>query len=213
MGGMSKKMIISIGVLFVVAADAAAQEVNKSIQAGNDLYKQQQYEKAAAEYSKALELEPDNSTAKYNLANTLYKQGKQVEASKLYTELARDAGEPELRSKSYYNNGVMLSKQKRLEESIEAYKNALRQNPADKDARENLQKALLELKKKNPPKKEDKKENKKKQNQQQQNKQPQSKLSPKEAEQRLKLLEQKEKEVQQRLQKEKSKTGGQPKDW
>ena len=33
-------------------------------------------------------------------------------------------------------------------------------------------------------------------------------MSQKEAEQRLKLMEQKEKEVQQRLQKEKSKTGG-----
>ncbi len=39
-------------------------------------------------------------------------------------------------------------------------------------------------------------------------------MNQKEAEQRLKLLEQKEKEVQQRLQKEKSKTGGgQAKDW
>ena len=39
-------------------------------------------------------------------------------------------------------------------------------------------------------------------------------MSPKEAEQRLKLLEQKEKEVNQRLQKEKLKTGGgQVKDW
>jgi hypothetical protein len=39
-------------------------------------------------------------------------------------------------------------------------------------------------------------------------------MSPKEAEQRLKLLEQKEKEVQERLQKEKSKSGGgNTKDW
>ncbi len=39
-------------------------------------------------------------------------------------------------------------------------------------------------------------------------------MNRKEAEQRLKLLEQKEKEVQQRLQKEKSKAGGsQAKDW
>jgi hypothetical protein len=38
-------------------------------------------------------------------------------------------------------------------------------------------------------------------------------MNQKEAEQRLRLLEQKEKEVQQRLQKEKSKTGGLPKDW
>ena len=39
-------------------------------------------------------------------------------------------------------------------------------------------------------------------------------MNQKEAQQRLKLLEQKEKEVQQRMQKEKSKTGGgQIKDW
>ena len=39
-------------------------------------------------------------------------------------------------------------------------------------------------------------------------------MNPKEADQRLKLLQQKEKEVQQRVQKEKTKTGGsQAKDW
>ena len=39
-------------------------------------------------------------------------------------------------------------------------------------------------------------------------------MSQKEAEQRLKPLQQKEKEVQQKMQKEKSKSGGsQPKDW
>lgn len=39
-------------------------------------------------------------------------------------------------------------------------------------------------------------------------------MNPKEAEQRLKLLQQKEKEVQQRVQKDKTKTGSsQAKDW
>jgi Ca-activated chloride channel family protein len=85
----------------------------------------------------------------------------------------------------------------------------LRLNPNDHEARENLQKALLELKKKNPPKKQD---DKKKQ-QQQQKQPPKPKISPREAQQQLKLLEQKEKEVQERLQKN-SKTGAsQPKDW
>ena len=55
----------------------------------------------------------------------------------------------------------LLIKQKKLEESIEAYKNALRQNTADQEARENLQNAILELKKKNPPKKDDKKQQQK----------------------------------------------------
>ena len=48
--------------------------------------------------------------------------------------------ETALRSNSYYNKGVVLTKQQKLEESIEAYKNALRQNPDNTEARENLQK-------------------------------------------------------------------------
>ena len=56
---------------------------------------------------------------------------------------------------------LYLTSQKKLEESIEAYKNALRYNPDDKEARENLQKALLELKKKNRLKKKKKKQHSK----------------------------------------------------
>ena len=204
-------MRIQLTISFILISGYSfgqSPEVEKAIQAGNDFYKQQQYDQAAAEYKKALTIEPGNSKAKFNLANTIVKQGKPDEAVKSFTEISDNTKEAELKSKAFYNKGAVLSQQKKLEESIDAYKNALRQNPDDKEARENLQKALLELKKKNPPK--PKKEDQKKNPQ----KQPQSKMNRKEAEQRLKLLEQKEKEVQQRLQKEKSKAGGsQAKDW
>ncbi len=199
-------------LIFVAPFVAASQtiEVDKNIAAGNDFYKQQQYGKAAEEYKKAITANPANATAKFNLANTMTKQGKQGEAMRSLTEIADNTNDTDLKSKAFYNKGAILSIQKRLEESIEAYKNALRQNPDDKEARENLQKALLALKKKEPPKKDDKK----KKQDQKKDKQPPPKMDRKEAEQRLKLLEQKEKEVQQRLQKEKSKTGGsQAKDW
>ncbi len=192
----------------------------RSIRMGNEFYKKQEYGKAIAEYSKALQAEPDNKTAKFNQANTLYRQDQKVEAVQIFNSLGRSEWTPSeeaegkyLKARSFYNKGVILSQQKNLEESIEAYKNALRNDPGDKEARENLQKALLELKKKTPPPKKEEKKDRKKQEQQQQ-KQPQSKMNPKEAEQRLKLLQQKEKEVQQRLQKEKNKAGGsQAKDW
>ena len=185
------------------------EEMDRIIQKGNELYKQQQYQQAEAVYNEVLEKQSSNNTAKYNRAIVLYKQGKKEEAIKVFDDLAFKTEDRELKSKAHYNKGAVLSGQVKLEESIEAYKNALRQNPDDKQARENLQKALLELKKKIPPKK----DNKKKEQQKQQQK-PQPKMNQKEAEQRLKLLEQKEKEVQQRMQKEKSKTGGgQPKDW
>ena len=202
-----------IFILFFLAgwSNLVAQDINEIIKTGNDFYKQKEYAKAAAEYKKVLKAESDNNIAKFNQANTLFKQGQKVEAAVLLNAVIKTTNDKDLLSKAWYNKGVILSDQKNLEESIEAYKNALRNNPADKEARENLQKALLELKKKEPPKKQDDQQ-KKNQNQQQQRQQ--SKMSMKEAEQRLKLLQQKEKEVQQRIQKEKVKGGGaQAKDW
>jgi len=206
---MIRNLLLIVSLVLTTAM--LAQPANEAIRAGNEQYKAQRFDMAATQYNRALKAEPGNNTARLNLATTLYKLGNNEEATQLFTRTAQDAADPVLKGQAFYDKGVILGKQKKLEESIEAYKNALRQNPADKEARENLQKALQELKKKNPPP--PKKENKKKQEQQKQKQQqPQSRLSPKEAEQQLKLLEQKEKEVQQRLQKEKS-GGGQGKDW
>jgi Ca-activated chloride channel family protein len=205
---------LTIGFLFFSAiSHAQSVPAERYIRAGNEFYLKQEYGKASAEYHKALQADPDKNTAKFNQAITLYKQDQKVEAVQIFNSLGREAAGKDLRSRSFYNKGVILSQQKNLEESIEAYKSALRNNPGDKESRENLQKALLELKKKTPPPKKEEKKDKKKQ-EQQQKKQPPPKMNPKEAEQRLKLLQQKEKEVQQRLQKQMSKTGGsQPKDW
>jgi Ca-activated chloride channel family protein len=211
---MKSKSIVLLMGIFSTPITLLAQQADQLIQAGNELYKQQKYDQAETQYNNAVKKEPGNTTAKYNLANAMYRTGKQEEAIKKFDELTISEEEAAEKSKAFYNKGAILSSQKKLEESIEAYKNALRQNPDDKEARENLQKALLELKKKNPPKKKEDEPKKKKEQQQQQKKQSQPKMSRKESEQRLKLLQQKEKEVQQRLQKEKAKTGGgQAKDW
>jgi Ca-activated chloride channel family protein len=208
-----KAKLIILALFISRISSGQSPQAEKNIRVGNEFYKQQQFDKAASAYGKAIEVDPNNGPAKFNLGNTLYKQNKQDEAVKVFDELSGNAGKDDLKPKAYYNKGAVLSKQKKLEESIEAYKSALRLNSEDKEARENLQKALLELKKKKqPPKKEE--QNKKKKQQEQQKKQPQSKMSPKEAQQRLQLLAQKEKEVQQRIQKERSKSGGnQVKDW
>ncbi len=210
---MEKKMkkILLIIIMTLPYLASAQQEVNALIDKGNQFYASQRYEQAVAEYAKALQLDPGNETAKFNHANALYKAGLQVEASQKFTELASTTNNRGMKAKAYYNKGVIFSAQKNLEESIEAYKDALRQDPDDQQARENLQKALLELKRKQPPKQ---KEDDKKQDKNQQQKQNQSKLNQREAEQRLRLLAQKEREVQERLQKEKARSGGgSGKDW
>ncbi len=201
------KFLIIILLMIFPGGLLLAQQENKTIETGNNYYRQQQYDKAESEYRKVLETSPDNKTVKFNLANALIKQNKTEDGYKLLAELNIKENKVDLRSKATYNQGVILTQQKKLEESIESYKETLRLNPNDQEARENLQKALLELKKKNPPKKQEQKK------EQQQKQPPKPKISPREAQQQLKLLEQKEKQVQERLQKN-SKTGNSlPKDW
>jgi Ca-activated chloride channel family protein len=194
-----KKCCVLISFLLTVAG-SKAQSVDQSLAKGNEHYKNQQYDLAEAQYHKAMQAAPTNLTARYNLANALYRQRKHAEALELLKNIHADGSDKNLQASVFYNTGVIYTRQKNLEASIEAYKSALRLNPGDKQARENLQKALLELKK----------EQQNRQNQQQQ----QNKMSQKEAERRLQQLQQKEKEIQQRLQNQNKQGGGSmPKDW
>lgn len=195
---MRKVLLITMVLISLLAQ---AQNANSYISKGNQYYKQTQFGLAEAEYRKALQSDPQNTTAQYNLANALQKQKKYDDAIQVLEKLYGSANDKMLKSAAAYNEGVAYTKQKNLEASIEAYKNALRINPNDQEARENLQKALSELKKKQ-------------QEQQKQQQKSQSNMSQKEAEQKLKLLQEKEKQLQQRLQNQsKQKGGGQRQDW
>jgi len=201
------KFLMTI-ILVTVDHFLFAQQQNQTVQTGNSYYRQQQYDKAESEYRKAMTTPPPDKIAKFNLASSLIKQGRADEANKLLAELSIKEDKPDIRSNAIYDQGVIYTQQKKLEASIESYKQTLRLNPNDQEARENLQKALLELKKKNPPKKQEEKKKK-----EQQKQQPKPKITPREAQQQLKLLEQKEKQVQERLQKNSKEGGSQPKDW
>jgi tetratricopeptide (TPR) repeat protein len=211
---MASKINILIIVMFSFSMKGFSQETNELIYSANDLYKKQDFEKAENAYDKIIERDRYNTTAKFNLANTYFRRSKKDDAVKAFDFLTSDGQPSDLREKSYYNKGVVLSRQEKLEESIESYKNALRLNPSDTSARENLQKAMFELKKKQPPPKKEEPKPKKQQDQKKQNQQ-QQKMNQKEAEQRLQMMEQKEKQVLQRMQTEKSKSSANTvaKDW
>ncbi len=193
------KSAVLLLIVLMIFLEMSAQEV--SIRQGNDYYRQSRFELAEAQYRMALEQAPNHPIALYNLANALQKQKKYDEAVKLMDQLASLTRESSLKSSAYYNQGVAHTKLNNLEPSIESYKNALRLNPDDKDARENLQKALLERKMNQQQNKSDQKKQ-------------DPKMSPKEADQKLKQLQQKEKDLQKNKQdKNKQQGTGQQKDW
>jgi Ca-activated chloride channel homolog len=211
---MGKVSCIILSLL--IAAVANAQDDQSSIIKGNQLYKNQQYDKAAAEYQKATDVNEKNTKAQYNLGDALYKSKKNAAAQKAFDAAAENAKDETFKSRAIYNKGVSLTREKKLQESIDAYKDALRLNPTDDEARDNLQKALNELKKQ-PEQKQNKQNQDKNKNNNQDNKNPppqnKSKLNQKQAERMLNALRQEEKKLQQDQQKKNRVSSSQDKDW
>lgn len=212
---MSKHLLLFIGLgAFTVAAQA--QTENKAIRSGNKLYKEGKYEQALPEYEKAATQNPGNPVTHYNLGNARFRKEDFAASEKNFDSALSTANTNELKQKSVYNKGVSLSKQKKLQESIDAYKKALRLNPDDKDTRYNLEKALSELKKRNEQKEQQQPKQNQQQKKEQQKQQPKPKqtLDKKKIEQFLKSLEQKEQEVQRKMQQNRTRATTQPeKDW
>ena len=192
---MKKGLMIA---LLSMTLYALAQSVAGDISRANELYRVSQFAQAEAIYRQVLAKEPNNTVAAYNLANALQKQQKYDEAAQLLERIAPSA-QPDKKSSIFYNQGVAYTKQKELEKSIEAYKSALRNDPNDQQARENLQKALRERKQKEE-------ENKKSSG-------GGGGMNEKQADQKLKMLQEKERQLQQRLQNQKGQGGGGNKDW
>jgi Ca-activated chloride channel family protein len=200
-----------------VALKASSQSANSSIHRGNELYKQKNYTASLQEYHRAITLDPKNPMANYNNGNAEFRNNQPDEAVGSYDNTIDHSTDKALREKAYYNKGVALSKQQKLQESIDAWKDALKINPDDRDARENLQKALMELKKKQEQQnKENKDQKKQEQNKQQEQQKPQpqqSKLNKQQVDQLLKALQQKEKEIQLKMQKGSPTPNKPEKDW
>lgn len=197
----------------------SAQKNDAAIRRGNELYKQKNYEGSQQEYNKALATDPKNATANYNNGNAQFRANKQDESIQSYDNTIDNSTDKTVREKAFYNKGVALSKQQKLQESINAWKESLKLDANDNDARENLQKALQELKKQQEQKnnedkdKKDKKQDQKQKQPEQKPQQQQSKLNKQQVEQLLKAMEQKEKEIQQKMQKGNPQPNKPEKDW
>ena len=144
------KLFIITGV-FIVSFSffaSAQKQVRKDIRGGNKEYKQEKYVDAEVNYRRALEGNARSTEAAYNLGNTLYKQAKGQESLEQYKATIGNETDKTKLSMAWHNAGnIFLASAKdqqgnwnneALRSSIEAYKNALRNNPKDDETRYNL---------------------------------------------------------------------------
>lgn len=121
---------------------------------GNRLYREGRYEEAVEAYQKALEQGDSSPQLHYNLGTALLRLGRYEEAQQ-HLQLALASVDPDVRPRATYNLGTTYLEAGRaaqdpaqrsqlLDAAVEQLKNALRLNPADMDAKWNLELALQE---------------------------------------------------------------------
>ncbi len=217
------KMKKAIAILLCFAGYSAnAQSENENIKLGNDAYKKTDYNTALKNYDVAVKKNDANATAHFNLGNALYKTEKKEEALNAYEKASATMKLPAEKSNAAYNKGVVLQNDKKLQDCIVNYKNALKLDPNNVDARHNLQIALRKQKEEKQKQDEQDKNNSKDKNKKDDNKDKndespkpqQSNLTQKDAEQKLQALMQKEKDLQDKLHKVNAASPNKPeKDW
>jgi tetratricopeptide (TPR) repeat protein len=133
---MKNNLLLLILLFFTI--DALAQHPNSLVRKGNASYTDTLYSKAEQKYREALMKDQNSYAASFNLADAIYKQEKFSESTSLFKALSEKTQNKIEKSESFHNLGNSLMKEQKIDEAIEAYKNALRNNPKDIDTKHNL---------------------------------------------------------------------------
>jgi Ca-activated chloride channel homolog len=114
-----------------IATDGARQ--------GNEAYNRGDFEAAEQAFRQAIELNPDDARLHFNLGNALAQQQRFEEAIDAYERFRSMANTPQERALADYNIGNMYGMQEEWDKAMEQFRSALRQNPADEEAKYNFE--------------------------------------------------------------------------
>jgi len=195
----------------LATSNLLAQEERRFIRIGTEQYNQGKYLESENEYWKALDKNNNSFEARFNVAATMFKQEKYQEAIKQLQALSAQTTDKDKLSKIYHNIGNSYLGLKEIDKGIEAYKTSLKNNPFDDETRYNLI-AAMKMKQQD-----DQQQNQQQQNQQQQQEQDQQQnqqqqeqqqqqqegISRENAERILRAMEQDEKQLQEKMNKQK----------
>ena len=136
--------------LLLTAAPAFAQigqkqQVRKLVRQGNRQFRADKRQEASITFLKAVQADSTYAPAMYNYATSLFpQQWQQVDTTAIKNQVpalmkaAELEENPIRKAKAYHNVGVLYQSAQDYGTAIEAYKQALRNNPNDDESRYNL---------------------------------------------------------------------------
>lgn len=211
------------------AFNIQAQNERSHIRSGNELFMEQKYADAEVEYKKAIDKNPQSFKATFNNGDALYQQEKYDEAIKEFKIVTTYEKDKSRLANTWYNIGNSNLKLNKYQDAVDAYKNALRNNPTDMDAKYNLEYAKKKLEQQQngqsqqQQEKQEKQEQKQQEQKQEENKQEQkeqqskeNKISKEDAERLLESLEKNEEDTREKVEEKKKENAKQyriEKDW
>ncbi|MGC1203966.1 MAG: tetratricopeptide repeat protein [Flavobacteriaceae bacterium] len=142
-----KNLIVIITILTVAfgnaqdkdkAVELAIKKANTYVYEANELIGNDDFVSAEMEYRKAISEQPTSVAGVYNLGNSYYQKGNFEEALYRHQQAAKTTTSKTEKHKAFHNIGNILMKNKKCKEAVEAFKNALRNDPTDDETRYNL---------------------------------------------------------------------------
>jgi len=143
----------------------ALKKANNFVYEGNELIADEDFVSAEMEYRKAISEQATTVAGAYNLGTSYYKSGNLDESLYRLQQATETATSKSEKHKAFHNIGNILMQNKKCKEAVEAYKNALRNNPSYDETRYNLSVAKIcaeEQQKQEDQNKDDKKDQDKK---------------------------------------------------
>ena len=122
------------------AQGQSRQDIAKKdlLKQGNRMYKRAEYDRADSLYAQAVALDTTYATGWYNLGNSLYLGGAAAQAQAAWMKSLFNTPQDDQRAPVLYNLGGVEMDKKNYAEAIKLYKDALRRDPSDEQARYNL---------------------------------------------------------------------------
>ena len=166
---MRIKFFCFLWILLIRFGFSQNGEITNYIYEGNKNTQSESYIEAEKSYRKALSLSPEKAEALYNLGNTHFLEEQYDEASQRFFQTQKLSKNKEVRHQAFHNMGNVYMQKKEYQKAVEAYKNALRNNPADDETRYNYALAKELLEKDKPPEEQEQDDKKDQKDQKDQN--------------------------------------------
>lgn len=147
---VTKVKLVSLLLAMICIGNFHAQEWLTYVNQAREAYRSKNFTKALSFYVKAKATAPKNINLKDEIAQTYYRSKKYGDAEKSFQSVAQSKKGPLEKSRSFHNLGNARMEQKNYQGAIDAYKEALRNNPNDETTRYNLSEAIRRLKKDQP---------------------------------------------------------------